>query len=408
MLHVGLTGGIGAGKSTVAAVLAECGAEVIDADVIAREVVAPGTPGLDALVGEFGPQIRNGSGELDRARLAEQVFGDDDARKRLNAVVHPLVRSETDRQIAAMPPDAVVVHDIPLLVENGMSAEYHLVVIVGADRDTRIARLQRDRGMTLAQVESRMSAQADEQQRHRIADVWIDNGQGRDEARRQVMSFWQERASPYAANLAGHRRAPRPPRVQIIDPPQGPRTWPVQAEQLLDRLRRAGGAEVRSAHHIGSTAVPGLAAKDVIDLQLGVESLGGADRIAARLAESGFPRCPGEWYDSPRGLAGEEEGTWPKTFHANADPVRAVNVHIRVAGSPGWRFALMFRDWFRSEPSARQEYQQLKVRLAAEVPTGDAYAAAKERWFEAAAARMAAWAQRTGWRPPPTAPAPRG
>ncbi len=400
VLHLGLTGGIGAGKSTVAAVLTGCGGHLIDADQIARDVLARGTDGLAAVVAELGPDILTEDGSLDRPALASRVFGDVDALTRLNAVVHPLVRTETAARLADLPTDAVVVHDVPLIVENHLAAEYHLVLVVGASTATRTARLQRDRGMTAEQVEARMAAQADDVQRARVADEWIDNDGDPDAAADQVRQLWRDRIAPYTANLAAGRRAPRPEQPELVAPPTGPRTWAVQAGAILDRLRRAGGDLVRTADHIGSTSVPGLPAKDVLDLQLGVVDLAAADRLAEALAAAGFPRVPGEWYDSPKpGLAGPGP-VWDKRFHANADPGRAVNLHLRVVGGPGWTYALCCRDWLRADAGARAGYARRKQDLAATSTSTSAYAAAKEPWFDQAWPRMREWAERTGWTPP--------
>ena len=402
MLHLGLTGGIGAGKSTVAAVLTDCGAHLVDADQIARQVLEPGTEGLAAVVAEFGAGILTADGTLDRPALASTVFGDEDARRRLNAVVHPLVQAETTARLAALPPDAVVVHDVPLIVENRLAPRYHLVLVVGASADTRTARLQRDRSMTPAQVQARMAAQADDDARARVADEWIDNDGDPRAAAEQVRRLWRERIAPYAANLAAGRRAPRADQPELVSPPPPPRTRAVQAEALLDRLRRAGGGLVRTADHIGSTSVPALRAKDVLDLQLGVADLAAADRLADRLAQAGFPRIEGHWQDSPKPGLAEPGAVWDTRLHANADPGRAVNLHVRVAGGPGWRYALCWRDWLRAVPQARADYQQLKEDLAARTSTTEAYAAAKEPWFDQAFWQLQDWAERTGWQPPRT------
>ena len=132
VLRIGLTGGIGSGKSTVARLLADHGAHVVDADVLAREVVAPGTPGLDAVVQAFGPGVQTSDGALDRPALAAVVFGDAEARARLDGIVHPLVRARAVELIAALPDDAVVVQDIPLLVETGQAGSFDLVLVVEA------------------------------------------------------------------------------------------------------------------------------------------------------------------------------------------------------------------------------------------------------------------------------------
>jgi dephospho-CoA kinase len=196
VLRIGLTGGIGSGKSTVARLLAERGAEVIDADVLAREVVAPGTPGLAAVVEAFGPRVLTADGALDRPALAVVVFGDPDARARLDGIVHPLVRARARELIAAMPPDAVVVQDIPLLVETGQAGSFDLVLVVEADVGTRVARLV-DRGLPEEDARARIAAQATDEQRRAVADVVLDNSGSTADLAAQVDRFWADRvASP--------------------------------------------------------------------------------------------------------------------------------------------------------------------------------------------------------------------
>lgn len=196
MLIVGLTGGIGAGKSAVAARLAAHGALIVDADMVAREVVARGTAGLAAVVAAFGPRILAGDGTLDRSALGDLVFSDPEARERLNAIVHPLVERRTAEILAAAPEDAVVVHDVPLLVENGLAPAYDVVVVVIADRDVRIARLRDTRGMSEEQARARMAAQASDEQRRAVADVVLDNSGTLLELRRQVDVLWRDRLAP--------------------------------------------------------------------------------------------------------------------------------------------------------------------------------------------------------------------
>lgn len=189
MLRIGLTGGIGSGKSTVSALLARRGALVVDADRIAREVLEPGTPGLAAVVTEFGPDVVTADGSLDRAALAAVVFSDDAARRRLDAIVHPLVRRRTAELVAAAPPDAVVVNDVPLLVETGQAGSYDLVLVVEADAGTRIARLV-GRGLTEADARARIAAQATDDQRRAVADVVLDNSGTPEQLAEQVEEFW--------------------------------------------------------------------------------------------------------------------------------------------------------------------------------------------------------------------------
>ncbi|MCG6493072.1 dephospho-CoA kinase [Kitasatospora sp. A2-31] len=175
MLKIGLTGGIGAGKSEVSRLLAAHGAVLVDSDVIAREVVAPGTEGLKAVAEEFGPGVLAADGSLDRPALGAVVFADPERLRALNAIVHPLVRARSAELEAAASADAVVVHDVPLLAENGLAPLYDLVVVVDAEDDVRIDRLVRLRGMAEEEARARMAAQATRAERLAIADVVIDN-----------------------------------------------------------------------------------------------------------------------------------------------------------------------------------------------------------------------------------------
>ena len=196
MVRIGLTGGIGAGKSTVAGRLRELGATIIDADGLAREVVEPGTPGLAAVVEAFGSSVLLPDGRLDRPGLGRIVFGDAEKLARLNAILHPLIGERTRTLIDDAPPDAVLVHDIPLLVENQLSAGFDLVIVVDAPEPERIRRLVRDRGMTEDEARSRIRAQAGDAERRKIADVWIDNSGPPAETRAQVDDCWRDRIEP--------------------------------------------------------------------------------------------------------------------------------------------------------------------------------------------------------------------
>jgi dephospho-CoA kinase len=193
---IGLTGGIGAGKSVVARRLAELGAVVIDADQLAREVVAPGTEGLAEVRELFGDEVIRPDGSLDRPAVAERVFGDDNARRRLEKIIHPRVRQATAERIAAAPPDAVVVNDVPLLVEAGLADTFDLVIVVEAPDRVRIDRLVRDRGMTPQQAAERISAQASAEQRRAVADVVIDNSGDIEALYAQVDQLWRARLAP--------------------------------------------------------------------------------------------------------------------------------------------------------------------------------------------------------------------
>ncbi|MFD5635544.1 dephospho-CoA kinase [Streptomyces sp. NPDC127077] len=192
MLKVGLTGGIGAGKSEVSRLLVEHGAVLIDADRIAREVVAPGTPGLAAVVDAFGEDVLTGDGSLDRPRLGSIVFTDPQKLATLNAIVHPLVGARSRDLEEAAPEDAVVVHDVPLLAENGLAALYDLVIVVDARPETQLDRLVRLRGMTEEDARARMAAQASRDKRLAIADIVVDNDVPLDALERRVADVWAE------------------------------------------------------------------------------------------------------------------------------------------------------------------------------------------------------------------------
>ncbi|GAA1187515.1 dephospho-CoA kinase [Kitasatospora gansuensis] len=191
MLRIGLTGGIGAGKSEVSGQLAALGALIVDSDLIAREVVAPGTDGLRAVVAEFGPSVLRADGSLDRPALGALVFADPERLAALNAIVHPLVRARSAELEAAAGERDVVVHDVPLLAENGLAPLYDQVVVVDASDEVRIDRLVRLRGMTEAEARARMAAQADRQTRLAIADLVIDNSGTLAELAPRVQELWE-------------------------------------------------------------------------------------------------------------------------------------------------------------------------------------------------------------------------
>lgn len=192
MLRVGLTGGIGSGKSEVSRRLAAQGAVIIDADAIAREVVAPGTEGLAEVVEAFGKEVLRADGELDRPALGDIVFADPELRGKLNAIVHPRVGARMAELERDAGPGAIVVHDVPLIAENGMAGAYDVVVVVDVPPRLQVERLERYRGMTAEQARARMAAQASREQRLAIAGIVIDNSGSLSELDRQVGDLWAE------------------------------------------------------------------------------------------------------------------------------------------------------------------------------------------------------------------------
>ena len=191
-MRVGLTGGIASGKSTVAAILTELGAVVIDADRIAREVVAKGTPGLARVVAAFGAEVLTPEGEMDRPRVAAIVFADPVKRQVLEQIIHPLVRARGQELEREAPADAVVVHDIPLLAETGQAAGFDAVIVVDVPEEIQIERMMRDRGVSEADARARIAAQASREQRRAVATYIIENTGTREDLRRRVTEVFDE------------------------------------------------------------------------------------------------------------------------------------------------------------------------------------------------------------------------
>ena len=212
MLRVGLTGGIGSGKSEVSRRLADRGAAIVDADVAARKVVEPGTPGLGQIAAVFGPEVLQPNGHLDRERLGQIVFAQPDLRAKLNAIVHPLVHERMHQMeqeaIAAgtsgpAGPAAIVVHDVPLLAENGLARGFDAVIVVDAPEDQQAQRLITARGMTPGHARDRMAAQASREQRLAIADIVIDNSGSLEDLDHRVDEVWAMLRDRAAARSRG-------------------------------------------------------------------------------------------------------------------------------------------------------------------------------------------------------------
>jgi dephospho-CoA kinase len=337
VLRLGLTGGIGAGKSTVAETLTELGAVVIDADRIAREVVEPGTEGLAEVVAAFGDQVLDADGALDRPALGRVVFGDDAKRQQLNAILHPRIGARTAEMVAEADEDAVVVHDVPLLVENGMGAAFALVIVVDAPVDVRVTRLVDTRGMTAEDARARMAAQADDAARRAAADVWLENAGAAGALREQVERLWHDRLVPFAENVRQGRAAPAPTEVSEPDDDRE-----VVGRRLAARVAVAAGESVRRVEHVGPGAVPGLPAPDVVDLLVEADRPG--RELAEALAVSGFPA-------TGRGR------------HGSADPARPAR--ILVLDAKDRRQAKQARSIVESRDLAREDPQRVTADPAA-------------------------------------------
>lgn len=315
MLRVGLTGGIAAGKSTVSRRLTALGAIVIDADAIAREVVELGTPGFDAVVAEFGPGIVGADGSLDRPALGRLVFGDEARLAALNAIVHPLVYARRTALVEAAPVDAVVVEDVPLIVENGLGAAYHLVIVVHAPEDERVRRLVADRGMAESDARARIAAQATDDARRAAADVWLDNTGTPEDLEVRVDDLWVTRLVPFEDNLR-HGRPARPDPAARPAPVPADLSWPAQAARLAARLAWVAGERALRIDHVGPTSEPGRPAPDVIDLDVVVPDRDAANALSADAPRAGFVPVP--------------HGRDVRLD--TADPGRLAQVHLRPAG----------------------------------------------------------------------------
>ncbi|SIS23834.1 dephospho-CoA kinase [Williamsia sterculiae] len=299
MIRVGLSGGIGAGKSTVARTFTDLGARLVDSDVIAREVVAPGTTGLEQLVAAFGSDILADDGSLDRPALAAKAFADDEQRLKLNAITHPLVAARTWELVGSAPHDAIVVQDIPLLVENGMAPWFHLVVIVHADEKVRVDRLTNHRGMASDDARARIRAQATVEERRAAADVWLDNSGAPEAVVAAARSLWTDRLVPFERNVRSHTPAET---TGVVDGDHAARA------RLLARLRALCGEQ---AEHVDVDQGSG-------DALVSVTDDAAAAALSETLSDGGFPARP------------HTDGGDVRTL-SSADPGRPATVHLRAA-----------------------------------------------------------------------------
>lgn len=258
--------------------------------------------------------------------------------------------------------------------------------------------------MTEQDARARIAAQATDEQRRAVADIWLDNSGTREELVEHAKDVWHNRILPFAHNLTERQPARSDARVVPADP-----SWADQALRIVNRLKTNCGHRALRVDHIGSTAVAGLDAKNVIDIQVTVESLDIADELVEPLLAAGYPRLDHITQDQAKTDArstvpefdhSDDPELWHKRIHASADPGRPTNVHIRVAGRPNQQFALLFVDWLKANPAACEEYLAVK-READATATGNIvrYVSAKEPWFRSAYRQAWEWADVTGWKP---------
>lgn len=326
MLRIGLTGGIAAGKSAVATELGRLGAVVVDADLLARAVVDPGTPGFDEVVRTFGTDVLGRDGALDRPALGRLVFGDSGARETLNRIIHPRVRAEAARLIDGSPADAVVVEDIPLLVETHQAARFHLVLVVDAPDETRIARMIERRGMDREDAEQRIAAQAPRGERRAAADAVLVNDGTPEALVAATQALWDIRILPFAVNLVHGRpartRPPAAPDPHGADLPAG--------LAGTHGLARRMAAKLTAALPAGAAVEPGPGS-DVVVAEVLVRPGPGEDlaAVSAAVAAAGFPRA-----EVPRGSdAGVHRSGTDTVIHRSADPALDVTVTVLPVGA---------------------------------------------------------------------------
>lgn len=273
MLKIGLTGGIGAGKTTVAQLFRERGVPVVDADAVAREVVEPGTPALGQITARFGADLVDAGGHLDRAVLAQRAFATERDTADLNGIMHPAIANRA-RELFAQYADALmVVHDVPLLVENNMAPDYHLSIVVDVPAETRVARLVASRGLAESDARARIARQASDAQRLDVCDIALENSGTVADLGHEFATVFTSRLAPFADNLRLGLAAPLSTAVVAYR-----QAWTGEAARACARLDRACAARaiaVSSIRHVGPTARPGHRAPDIIDVEI---RLGHPDR----------------------------------------------------------------------------------------------------------------------------------
>lgn len=330
VLRVGLTGGIGAGKSTVARVLTESGAHLVDADRIAREVVEPGSAGLARLVETFGDGIVGSDGALDRPALAALAFADDESRAALNAIMHPLIGARTQQRIDQAPDGAIVVQDIPLLIEGGMAPLFDLVLVVDLDAEIRLQRLVEFRGMAEDDARARMAAQASDAQRRAVADVLIDNRGTPEELETAVRALWRDRLVPFAKARAAGRPARLDPQIRPAAP---------DAQARIDRQQARVAAACTQVPArvvpLGPGAVPGRKGPRIIELAAAVSDSADLTAAAAQLSAAGYPvdeSAAEVLAGLPDAALRPDPAAW--TVCVGTDPGAATAVYVLADGDP--------------------------------------------------------------------------
>lgn len=318
MLRIGLTGGIGAGKSTASRLLERLGARIIDADALAREVVEPGRPALAELVDAFGQGILTDAGELDRPALAALAFATREDTARLNGIMHPAIGRLTQERFAEHADAAVVVHDVPLLVENGGSANYHLCLLVDAAAETRLERLTQSRGMDRADAQRRIDAQATDAQRYAACDLILDNNGAPQALEEAVSEAWETRLAPFAENLRAGVPARQPSGGESSMGESAVESAVGWHRESAEHASARIGARLRRAAGEGAEVEVGT---DVRLATIRVAEAGRIDAVTEAVAAAGYPPADEDATSSADGGV---------RVLASADPGCPMRVEIRA------------------------------------------------------------------------------
>lgn len=314
MLTIGLTGGIGAGKSAVATELVACGAVLVDADIVSREVVEPGTPGLAAVVEAFGPSVLDENGALNRPALGKIVFGDEAARVRLGEIMHPVVRERSWELTYAAGPDAIVVQDVPLLTENKLAPTFHLSIVVEAPEEIRLRRLVEVRGMAADDARARIRAQTSDAQRRAVTDIVVPNDTDLADLKQRIADLWSGRLRPYADNITKGRAADQPTEAVAYNP-----AWAHDYSLAEARLREQFADVVVDVRHVGPTSESGHSAPDVVHVDLTVNANRPISTLREQLNAAG-------WIS--RDADADSITEWQMD---SADPGRPASLHVRTS-----------------------------------------------------------------------------
>lgn len=375
MIKIGLSGGIGSGKSTVVKMLSSCGAYIIDSDKLAREVVEPGTPGLHSIVEHFGEKVLAESGELNRNALSAIVFQSDEARKVLNSITHPRIAQRTQQLIEEAPRDSIIVHDTPLLVELNLGVFYDAVIIVWASMETRLHRLQKYRDMPQEEALSRIHAQTSDEIRSQTADVVIDNNSTVEAARAQVYDLFYHYLVPWRDHLIEGEPLSMP--ISLVSHQGKNPIAPKIIARLWTLLHSVTDSGIVSIEHIGATSMNLSLGQDIIDIHITVTHWNKKDIILSTLKDGGYVMVKYR----------HDEEKLAEYILSSTNPLRKSCIYIHHVDNPCREMYLHSNEFLRLHPQYHQQYIQSKV----EGLLSEKYSHNKKLFFESLYPQIQQW-----------------